>query len=203
MQSFLIRVCVCTALTRWLEAQLKVQQMAQGRPPAPSLAKSFISHLGISCSESRSARSNYFCYKLLVSRTPEYSLSWVRYWVSCTNVKSRINFPWFFSRNPAEETQVAQYQPSDCFLALLLESRTTLMMSKGSLKGGCQKWLIWGVCPGVNGLFKQLLKNTNESAKCWLAQEPKFWPSQLPPTAHIEVSTKELFVYAVADFCLG
>lgn len=79
-----------------------------------------------------------------VSRTPEYTLSWVRYWVSYTNIKRRVNFPWIFSRNPAEETRVVQYQPSDCFLALFLESRRTmLMMSRCSLKGGCQKWLIW------------------------------------------------------------
>lgn len=51
----------------------------------------------------------------------------------------------------------------------------------------------------LNGFFK----NTNESAKSLLAQETKFWPSQLPPIAHIEVSMKELFIYTVVDLCLG
>lgn len=58
----------------------------------------------------------HFVINSRVSHTPEYTLSWVRYWVSYTNIKRRVSFPLIFSRNPGEEIQVPSISLQTVFL---------------------------------------------------------------------------------------
>lgn len=128
-----------------------------------------------------------------------------------TNAKKRINFPWFSPRNPARNSGGAWSALRTFFLLSSWQvglthtvGRTVLMMLSGSLKGGCQRWLIWGVSPGVKGHFKLFLKKHKWICKKLACTEDKPQAtSTVHRCSHEEVSMKKLFGHSVLHLCLG
>lgn len=210
---FWFHVCVCTALKSWPEAQLKVQQMTHSRPTcscpcrslwAASCSVSPAVHPGLQ-RQTNGVLNSYTSCVLQSTRSDGLCFFFIY-----TNAKKRINFPWFLPRNPAEETQVAHDQPTNFFLLFswkvgltLTVGRTVLMMLKGSLKGGCQRGLIWRVSSAVKGQFKLFLKKHKWICKKLTCTEDKPQAtSSVHSCSHQEVTTKKLLGHSVLHLCL-